>query len=359
MRKIRVLIADDSVIIRHILWKVFREDQGFDVLEMATNGQDALDKIRQHKPDVVTLDIEMPVLDGIATLEAARRIDPSLPIIVLSSHSEHGALITLEALSHGAADYVPKPAQVDSPEAGLEYIRDNLLPKIKAVCAKRLGFGIPDVVAPPRASVTVFKSPASNKVQSVDVVAIGSSVGGPNALAALLPQLMARFPTPILISQHMPPMFTKLLAQRLASRCELKVAEAVQGGSIVPGSVYLAPGACHMTVERHGTTVVTQLHEGDLPGGVCRPSVDIMFRSVAAVYGSRTLAVVLSGMGNDGLVGCKAIHEAGGRILVQDKETSVVWGMPGFVAAAGLAEEVLALNLLGAAVSKRAQAGRA
>ena len=357
MRQIRVLIVDDSVTIRHLLWKVFREDKVFEVVGMVSNGHAALEKIAEARPDVITLDIEMPVLDGLETLAAIRRQAPRLPVIILSSHTEHGALITLEALSRGASDYVPKPTHVDSPEAGLQYIRTELLPKVKAVCSKTVGVSVPDLVPQPLAG-TPAPAPRSARSGSVDVLCIGSSVGGPNALATILPDLGRDFPVPVVIAQHMPAMFTKLMAERFQKACNMPVQEGEHGTTLTPGTVYIAPGHAHMTVERNGNSVTVRILKGDIPGVNCKPSVDVLFASVAQAYGSRTLAVVLSGMGNDGLQGCHAISDAGGHILVQDRDTSVVWGMPGFVANAGLAEAQLSLDALRLTLVRKAWVGR-
>lgn len=357
MQSIRVLIVDDSVTVRHLLWKVFREDKVFDVVGMLSNGQQALEKLQELRPDVVTLDIEMPVRDGLDTLVAMRRQAPRLPVIILSSHSEAGALVTLEALSRGAVDCVAKPINVDSPEAGLDYIRKELLPRVKAVCSKTLGLPMPDL-APNAEASTPAKRAASQRSGVIDVLTIGSSVGGPNCLAAILPELGKDFPLPVLIAQHMPAMFTRLMAERFAAATGMEVREGVDRAILKPGQVWIAPGHAHMVVERVGAQAQLKIISSDIPNVNCRPSVDILFRSVATVYGSRTLAVVLSGMGNDGLQGCEVVQEQGGQILVQDRESSVVWGMPGFVANAGLAEAQLPLDQLRATIVRKAWVGR-
>ena len=357
MSPIRVLIVDDSVTVRHLLWKVFREDKIFDVVGMLSNGQQALEKLPELRPDVVTLDIEMPVRDGLDTLQAMRRIAPRLPVIILSSHSEAGALVTLEALARGAVDCVAKPAHVDSPEAGLDYIRKELLPRVKAVCSKTLGLSMPDLV--PHADVPA--PPKRHLVQRsavIDILAIGSSVGGPNCLAAILPELGKDFPLPVVIAQHMPAMFTRLMAERFAAATGMEVREGVDRAILKPGHVWIAPGHAHMMLERVGSNVQLKIINSEIPNVNCRPSVDVLFRSVANVYGARSLAVVLSGMGNDGLLGCEAVSDQGGQIMVQDRESSVVWGMPGFVANAGLAEAQLPLDQLRTAIVRKAWMGR-
>jgi two-component system chemotaxis response regulator CheB len=191
----------------------------------------------------------------------------------------------------------------------------------------------------------------------VEVVAIGVSTGGPNALATLLPELPAGFPVPVLVVQHMPPVFTRLLAERLAARCAVRVVEATPGLRLEAGLCILAPGDHHLVVEQRGAAAVVQTHQGP-PENSCRPAVDVLFRSVAEVYGARALAVVLTGMGQDGLRGCERLHAAGAGIVVQDEATAVVWGMPRAVAGAGLAEQVLPLPAIGAEIRRRVAAGR-
>lgn len=360
MRKIRVLIVDDSVTVRHLLWKIFREEKVFDVVGMLSNGREAVDRVNELKPDIVTLDIEMPVMGGLDTLTALRRLQPRLQVIVLSSQTTAGALTTLEALSRGAVDYVPKPEGLADVDAGLLYIRTQLVPKVKALCANTVGLSdeVANDVAVPSATPATPPPRRSEGGGKYSLLVIGSSMGGPNALAAVLPRLGQDFPLPVLIAQHMPPMFTNLLAQRLKADGPLPVEEATQGMHLRPGHVYIAPGNAHMTVEGNGNGLHIHLYAGDIPHVLCKPSVDVLFESAAKLCGNQTLAAVLSGMGNDGLKGCTAIHNVGGHILVQDRETSVVWGMPGFVANAGLAQGVLALQDMGPMLARKAWLGR-
>jgi two-component system, chemotaxis family, protein-glutamate methylesterase/glutaminase len=255
----------------------------------------------------------------------------------------------------GANDYVMKPANVASLASGVDRVRNELISKIKAYCATSGG----SPVSPGHSFVQAADAgPLSREHKSglsrprVDIVAIGVSTGGPNALAELLPSFPGDFPVPILIVQHMPPIFTKLLAERLASKSCLPVDEAESDQTIVPRHAWLAPGNFHMIVQKNSGAVRIRTHQGP-PENSCRPSVDVLFRSVAEVYGSHVLAVVMTGMGQDGLRGCKCVDEAGGHVLVQDEASSVVWGMPGFVAQAGLADRVLPLDQLGAEILHR------
>lgn len=336
MPKIRVLIVDDAVVVRSRVSKILSSDPQIEVVGVAANGRIALAKIPQVNPDVIILDVEMPDMNGLETLAAIRHNYPLLPVIMFSTFTRTGAIATLEALSLGANDYATKPSNLGSVEAANQHICLELVPKIKLFGTQSIKSQVaiaPQTIAPP--------TPLA-KAQ-IDIVAIGVSTGGPNALAVLLSQLPAELSVPIVIVQHMPPMFTQLLAQRLASKCKIPVQEAFPGAVLEPGHAWIAAGDFHMIVERHRTGGQIATNQ-EPPENSCRPSVDVLFRSVASVYGARTLAVVLTGMGGDGLHGCKCIREAGGQILVQDKASSVVWGMPGFVANAGLADRVLPLD---------------
>jgi two-component system chemotaxis response regulator CheB len=360
MRRIRVLIVDDAVVIRKIVSDVLGGDPEIEIVGTAANGRIALQKLTQVNPDLVTLDVEMPELNGLETLKALRVTHPRLPVIMFSTLTERGAGATIEALTLGASDYVTKPANVGSVGAAQQRIREELIPKIKALCALP---SAPTLARTPTSRVATVVaersvwSPAPT-APCPDVVAIGVSTGGPNALAELIPNLPADFPVPIVIVQHMPPLFTKFLADRLNSQSPLQVCEAAGGEELRPGNVYLAPGGQHMVVRRSGVRIVTALNL-DPPENSCRPAVDVLFRSVYDTYGSQVLAVVLTGMGQDGLNGCEVIKGGGGSVIAQDEDTSVVWGMPGFVARAGLADRVLPLQLIARELTTRTENARA
>jgi two-component system chemotaxis response regulator CheB len=347
MSRIRVLIVDDAVVIRRLVSDCLAADPEIEVVGTAANGQIGLAKISQLNPDLVTLDIEMPVLDGLQTLVALRKVYPRLPVIMFSTLTERGGASTLDALALGATDYVTKPANVGSVGAGMQRIREELIPKIRALC----GHAAPG--RPPPEAAKPFRTD-SWAPAGVDIVAIGVSTGGPTALATLLPGLAKSFPVPILIVQHMPPLFTRMLAERLAAVSGFTAREGEDGALLLPGEVWVAPGGRHLELERSGATVRLRTQEGP-PENSCRPSVDVLFRSVALLYGSRTLAVVLTGMGQDGLRGCERIREAGGQVLAQDEASSVVWGMPGAVSQAGLANRVLPLSQLAFEINRRVQ----
>lgn len=346
MPKIRVLIVDDAVVVRSRVSKLLTTDPALEVVGVAAHGRIALAKIPHVNPDVVILDVEMPEMDGLETLAAIRQHYPTLPVIMFSAATRTGATATLDALALGASDYVTKPSQMGSLEAANQHICEQLIPKIKVFGTQMplsLQSGVHAASWNENCSPPSVLTPPSSK--SIEVVGIGVSTGGPNALTALLPQFPADFPVPILIVQHMPPVFTKLLAERLAAKCHLRVDEATIGTVLEAGRVWIGPGNFHLMVQSHGTRKQIMIHQAP-PENSCRPSVDVLFRSLAQEYGSGVLAIVLTGMGQDGLYGCKCIREAGGQILAQDQDSSVVWGMPGFVAKAGLADQVLPLDQL-------------
>lgn len=367
MPKIRVLIVDDAVVIRRLLTDCLAGDPEIEVVGAAANGRIALAKIPQVNPDLVTLDVEMPELNGLETLVELRKSHPKLPVIMFSTLTERGASATLDALAAGASDYVTKPSNTGSMNIALQRVRDELVPKIKQLTGRaRLADSLPaprtaSLAAQPRTAPVV---PLQRRVSPAPpsgpphVVAIGVSTGGPNALAELMPQLPGDLPVPIVIVQHMPPLFTRLLAERLDGRCPLRVREGAAGTELRPGEVYMAPGGHHMVIRRDGTRVLIALND-EPPENSCRPAVDVLFRSVVAVYGGHTLGVILTGMGQDGLRGCEYVRDVGGQVIAQDEATSVVWGMPGFVARAGLADRVLPLQAIAGEIVNRVRTGRA
>ena len=350
MRKVRVLVVDDAAAVRRVVSEALAADPAIEVAGVAPTGRLALAKLPQLSPDLVTLDVEMPGMSGLETLAEIRTYYPDLPVIMLSAHTEQGAAVTLEALALGASDYLPKPAGLASPEEAREYLRTQLVPKVKALCASKVGHAVSALVAQP--GRVGFRAGARPRPERIDVVGIGVSTGGPNALAAVLSGIARDLPAPVLVVQHMPPVFTRLLAERLADSTALRVREAVPGGALEPGAVWLARGDYHLVVEKDGRQLKLGLNQRPRENS-CRPSVDVLFSSLAQVFGARTLAVVLTGMGRDGLRGCQEIHDAGGQVVVQDEATSVVWGMPGFVANAGLAQAVLPLSEVAGEIERR------
>jgi len=356
--KIRVLVVDDSVVIRRLVTDILNGDPDIEVVGVAANGRIALDKITQINPDIITLDVEMPEMDGLQALAELRKTHPRLPVIMFSTLTERGGVTTLEALSLGASDYVTKPANVASATAGMARVRDDLIPKIKGLCGR---VWTPQVKVPAAILGPVRRAPVTLNVsvlnRRVEIVAIGTSTGGPNALAELIPQIPGDFPVPIVIVQHMPPIFTKLLADRLSGKSAIEVQEGRAGGVLSAAAAWIAPGDYHMVVEKSGTITRIDLNQ-DPPENSCRPSVDVLFRAVARSYGATVLGVILTGMGQDGLRGCEHIREAGGQVIAQDEATSVVWGMPGCVARNGLADQVLPLERIAGEIARRVLHGR-
>jgi two-component system chemotaxis response regulator CheB len=356
MQPFRILIVDDSAVIRKVLSNLLASDPEIVVAGTAGTGTQALSRIPEVKPDLITLDIEMPGMDGLETLVEIRKLYPKLPVIMFSTLTERGATATLDALARGASDYVTKPGHGGGSETSRELVREELIRKIKSLCAARAP--LPRPMPTPISDRPVFGHPHLDRPQGrVDVVAIGTSTGGPNALTALIPQLPADFPVPIVIVQHMPPLFTRLLADRLHHMSRLQVQEGKDGERLQRGQIWIAPGDRHMTVVRTGTALTLGINQ-EPPENSCRPAVDVLFRSVARVYGANVLALVLTGMGADGTRGAAEIRQAGGEVMVQDEASSVVWGMPGSVVAAGLTQRIYPLSEIGHEVVRRVAAQR-
>jgi two-component system chemotaxis response regulator CheB len=352
MRKIRVLVVDDSVVVRRVVTDELEAQPDIEVAGSASTGRIALEKMAELNPDLIILDIEMPEMDGLTALTHLRQSHPKTPVIMFSSLTELGAAATLEALSRGASDFFAKPGGPGGLEASRKIIREELVPSIRALCNHKSAAAVTDKLtsspAPPRPSTPLAR---------IDLVAIGASTGGPNALVELFASLPVNFPVPIVVVQHMPPMFTQMLAERLTKSSKVPTVEATSGSELQPGKAWIAPGDHHLVIVRDGLRVRTKVHQ-EPHENACRPAVDPLFRSVANVYKANCLAVVLTGMGQDGLRGCEVIRAAGGQVLVQDEATSVVWGMPGFVARAGLADKVLPLSKIADEIIRRVRFGR-
>jgi len=354
MPRIRVLVVDDAVVMRRMITEVLGADPELEVVGVAANGKIALQKIPQVNPDVITLDVEMPEMDGLQTVRELRKTYPKLPVLMFSTLTMKGAGATLDALAAGATDYVTKPANVGNVTEGLARLQAELIPKIKLHCRHVLPLTGAIQPPPPRATgpAGIKLAPTKGQIVTPEVFCIGCSTGGPNALVTLFSGITVPLPVPGLIVQHMPPLFTKMLAERLDKNSPNRFYEGEEGQLVEAGSVYIAPGGRHMEVVREGTRVRLRLHDGP-PENSCRPAVDVLFRSIATVYGSSILALIMTGMGQDGLRGCELIRERGGRVLTQDEATSVVWGMPGYIAQSGLADKVLPLPQLAGEVLRR------
>jgi two-component system chemotaxis response regulator CheB len=343
MKSARVLLVDDSSVTRRVIGAALSEHPEIEVVASLPNGELALARLPDVQPDVVILDVEMPGMDGVETLLKLRQAHPSLPVIMFSALTERGAEVTVRALAAGASDYVCKPSATAGRSAE-SVISQELIPKILALC------GRPSLRSP------TIKPPASNERRTrrrqAELVVIASSTGGPNALAELLPLLPPSLPVPVLIVQHMPPVFTRYLAERFNAVGPLRAREASEGDPLVPGQILVAPGDYHLEIHRDAQGSRATLNQGP-PENSCRPAADVLFRSAAAGYGASVLAVVLTGMGQDGLVGARAVVEAGGQVLVQNGPSCVVWGMPKAVEQAGLADRVLPLSELAGEITAR------
>ncbi|MGA8970233.1 MAG: chemotaxis response regulator protein-glutamate methylesterase [Pseudolabrys sp.] len=366
-RRIRVMLVDDAVVVRGLFARWVESEPDLDVVATLRTGREAVDQLERVDPDVVVLDVDMPELDGIAALPLLLEKKRDLVVIMASTLTRRNAEISLRALSLGAADYIPKPGSNREVSASTVFRRD-LIEKIRqlGVRAKRLRPAAPPARAPletrPAPSivpepVAEVAAPPSITLRPMPttpprVLLIGSSTGGPQALNTLIAEIGGVLQrAPVLITQHMPPTFTAVLAEHLARIAKRPVREAVDGEEINAGVVYLAPGGKHMKVARRDGAAVIVIEDGPLVN-FCKPAVDPMFASAADVWGNKVLALVLTGMGSDGLAGAKTIVAAGGHVFAQDEATSVVWGMPGQVTNAGLCSAVLPLPEIAAKLTR-------
>lgn len=343
MRSIKVMIVDDSPLFRRALTKALEALPGVQVVGTCPDGAQALERLPEWKPDLITLDLEMPGMGGIETLRRLRTMRGKHRVLIVSAHSTSGARLTVEALCHGADDFITKlPGEGAS---GLDNLRQQLQAKLDQL------FAPPAVKAASRPVSSLFRA------TQPEVVLIGVSTGGPNALSELFETLPGNLPVPILIVQHMPPHFTKLLSERLSAKGTVPVTEAQDGEPILAGRAYVAPGDFHMELQALGKQRRIHLHQAPKVHS-CRPAVDLLFRSAAKIYRSSCLAVIMTGMGSDGALGAQAVSEVGGEILIQDAASSVVYGMPGAVQALGVRHQVVELSRMGAAIADRVRGSR-
>ncbi|MFG1425801.1 protein-glutamate methylesterase/protein-glutamine glutaminase [Roseixanthobacter glucoisosaccharinicivorans] len=412
---IRVMIVDDSVFVRGIISSWLDGDKSFEVVATHSNGKRAADDVVRTAPDAIILDLEMPEMDGLTALPLILERKPNAVVLVASALTRRGAEISMKALGLGAADYLAKP-NADRGSIAAEEFRSELLGKLRGLVdrARRRGASVASVAAapPPRAMTapapapapaaapaspapaprapaspaalasppapalarpalstatpvvgvgappkTVRKRPYS--MSPVEIIAVGSSTGGPQALTRIFSDFGAAIANvPVVIAQHMPPTFTAILAEHVGRAAARTAAEGVDGEVLKPGRIYIAPGGKHMLVAKSGADTVIRLSDGPAVN-FCKPAVDPLFDSVAAIYGSHVLAIVLTGMGSDGAKGAGVIADAGGSVIVQDEESSVVWGMPGATYAAGNASELISVNNIGAKVTRLLMGGRA
>ncbi len=368
MDKVRVLIVDDSAVMRKIIASALQKEPSIEIAGYAANGLQAIEAVQTCNPDVVTLDIEMPEMDGLTALREIRKENKYLPIIMFSSLTHKGAQAAVMALTAGASDYVGKPANATGGiDDAFKVLETELIPKIiglaKRVKSRRAREGAteapksiavtaPKTVIAAKPTAPIKTSSLASKISKVtsgvlakpaEAVCIGVSTGGPEALMQVFGAFNAPLSVPIFIVQHMPADFTALLAARLSATGVMTVKEAEEGEIAEPGMVYIAPGGFHMTLSRPGTKTIIHLNT-EPPENSCRPAVDVLFRTAADVYGNSLLTVMLTGMGYDGLKGSQVVKEKGGQLIAQDEATSVIWGMPGAVVQAGLADAVLPID---------------
>ncbi|HJL18318.1 MAG TPA: chemotaxis-specific protein-glutamate methyltransferase CheB [Sandaracinaceae bacterium LLY-WYZ-13_1] len=349
---IRVLVCDDSPAARGLLARVLSDVPAVELQPMVASGPDALARIRDDRPDLLLLDLQMPGFDGLATLAALRRFDRRLPVIVFSSFVGEGARATFDALARGAHDCVHKPSDARGPSEAIERIRAALVPKVRALTARASrGTPSPELSSPralraPRASVVPRSAPRPSRA-AFEVLALGASTGGPRALMSLLAALPRPFPVPVLVTQHMPSAVIPVFARRLGAPGAFESAEARHGERLRPDRIYVAPGDHHLTVA--GGRVC--LDRGPEEHG-CRPAVDPMLRSLARAHGAGVLAAVLTGMGTDGADGAEAVRAAGGTVLAQDADSALVYGMPRAVARRGAADAIVALDDMAAEIAR-------
>lgn len=365
---IKILVVDDSAFMRKVLSDLFKSQPDFEVVDIGRNGAEAVEKVKQHSPDVVTLDVEMPVMDGLTALEQIMAVKPT-PVVMVSSLTKAGADATIKALSLGAVDFVAKSAgsisRIDEIEkdllqkcreaagvsgnrlrATVAAVKPVILPERTAPAAPEKPLMVEKVLTVDKAAPSMTRTTSvSSVISGVDdwIVAIGTSTGGPRALQEVLTRLPGNLPCPTVIVQHMPPGFTKSLAERLNTLSELTVKEAADNDKLVAGTVYIAPGDFHLTLRRETSGTYVKLNKDPAIGGL-RPAVDPMMVSVAETYGTKAVGVILTGMGHDGAKGMRAIKRLQGRTIAEDQSTSVVFGMPKAAIEAGVVDSILPLQ---------------
>lgn len=347
---LRVLVVDDTIMYRKVVGDILAEIPGVEVVGTANNGKIALSRIASLKPDLITLDVEMPIMNGLETLEALQKDHPDVGVIMLSTLTKRGSEITMKALELGAFDFIAKP-DAEAKQENVLFLKNALTPRIKAY-AKRLELKVllKQKMRPSGATAPVAARPApvaapSKRIGKSKAIAIGISTGGPNALAKMLPQL-PKLGVPIFVVQHMPPVFTKSLAESLDTKCQYEVREAEHNEAVRPDVIYIAPGGKHMRVAANTAGAKIIQITDDPPENNCKPAVDYMFRSVAREYGALTTGVIMTGMGGDGTLGLKVLKSFGAVTIGQDEESCVVYGMPKTAIEAGVVDVIAPLNMI-------------
>ncbi|MCK5284911.1 MAG: chemotaxis response regulator protein-glutamate methylesterase [Alphaproteobacteria bacterium] len=348
------MLADDSSVIRSALTRIIDSDPDIKIVSSVSNGELAVSSARRHKPNIIILDIEMPVMDGLTALPKIQEVSPESKIIMFSSLTNEGASETLRALTLGAVECIVKPSSARDVGEGSDFQRE-ILNTIKGLVPIEQRKTTEETTQPTKpaplknTSFTLHNDSGSYKGKP-ELIAIGSSTGGPQALFNVLKEFK-NFNIPIVITQHMPPTFTKILADHIEQHTGIPTHEGAEGMILENGHIYVAPGSFHMLLVKNKLQTAIHIDDGK-PENFCKPAIDPMLRSALNIYGNKTLAVILTGMGNDGLNAAKMLVEKGGRLIAQDEETSVVWGMPGAVAKAGLCSHVLPVQDIGTWVRK-------
>jgi len=357
--KFRIMVVDDSAVVRSAITRILLGEKDMKVVASAANGQLAIDALKRQPTDVVILDIEMPVVDGLTAIPQLKAIDSGVQIIMASTLTTKNADISLCALSLGATDYIPKPSSDQGSMLMAEQFTHELVEKVRGLGrrARTKNVRMPPFM-PPSAVKAATVAPEVKKIvlrnvalPRPEIIAIGSSTGGPQALFEVIKILGSGLRQSVVITQHMPPSFTTILAEHIMRQCGVTCSEAKDGEMLKAGQYYIAPGDFHMLTARKAEGVYFKLTK-DPAENYCRPAVDPMLRSLVEIYGRNILAVILTGMGQDGMKGCKAVVDAGGGVIAQDEASSVVWGMPGAVANAGFCSSVLPVGDIGAAIKQ-------
>ena len=361
----RVLVVDDSAVIRGLISRAVQANGDIKVVASAANGEAAVSALKAHPVDVIILDIEMPVMDGLTAIPLLKAVDPGVQIIMASTLTQKNAEISIKAMSLGATDYLGKPTSDQMVGGGAEIFNADLVAKVRTLAATARRRGVRQPAGAPAATPNVISVEEKKKFSlrpmppafRPEIIAISSSTGGPQALHETVTAMGADLPQPIVITQHMPASFTRILGEHLSRQCHVSCKEGEDSDILKPGCYYLAPGEFHMQFVKNPTGIGVKLNKNP-PENFCRPAADPMLRSLVEVYGRNILSVVLTGMGQDGWKGSDAVVKSGGAVVAQDEATSVVWGMPGAVAMAGICSMVLPLPEIGKAVRQIALGGK-
>ena len=354
-RPLRILVVDDTALYRKVLTETLAEIPGVKVVGTATDGKVALAKIRQLKPDMLTLDFEMPEMDGLEVLEHAMRDNPALKVVMVSSQTKEGATVTLKALELGALTFITKPVSAN-PLESRDVLLAQLTPIVVAImsqvlCSERR-ISKDKQIDRPNAAHSAKETPLAVESGSIRIVAIGISTGGPNALAEVIPNLPQDMPVPVVIVQHMPAQFTYELANTLNKKCKLRVVEAEDCMELECGTVFIAPGGKQMKVAHNSGKFILEVND-DPPENYCQPSADYLFRSIAQIYRNHALGIIMTGMGSDGTLGLRLMKRKGAQVIAQDEQSCAVFGMPDGAINAGVVDNIVPLDCIAGEIARR------